>query len=197
MELDKIRKLLKPKIAVPDNTKQEVWQVFADKSQEADTMKINALNSLKQAGLTEQDILGLVMGSQNIQMGAMNPTPQTVKGGLGALENFTMGGMGGILKSLKGMRGGLGRLAGKMGSKMKFPQGYGAPQSPGTYPRTPPFAQKAVNKQINPMQQFQNEEKVRSIIQESIDQLMKPNTVVKEEGIKKTLKGMRKTGIRG
>ena len=176
MELDKIRGMIQPKAVVPDNTRHEAWQVFSDKSQEGDTMKENALGSLKKAGLTEEDILGLVMGSV---------------GGGGAGR--------GVMQALKGMagRGGFKGLAGKIGSKMRFPQGYGAPQSPGSPSQMPAFARKAVDNRMNPMQQMQNEGRVRSIIQESIDQLMKPNTVIKKEGVQKALKGMRKVGIRG
>ena len=188
--------MIQPVQAVPDNTKQEVWQVFGDKSQEGDTMKANALSALKNAGLTEEDILGLVMGSAS-GTGTISPTPQVVKGGLGGLENVAMGGMG-AMKALKGLSGkGLKGLAGKIGSKMKFPQGSGAPQSPGMSADTPAFIRKALDKKMNPIQQMQDEKQTRSIIQQSIQQLMHPNTVIKEEGIKKTLKGMRKTGIRG
>ena len=105
MALDKIREMIQPKTAVPDNTRHEAYQVFGEKSVEGNEMQNNALKMLTNAGMTEEDILGMAMNSQNTQMGAMNPTPQTVKGGLGALEHFTMGGMGGVLKSLKGLGG--------------------------------------------------------------------------------------------
>ena len=175
MALDKIREMIQPITAVPDNTRHEAYQIFGEKSVEGNEMQNNALKMLTNAGMTEEDILSIVMGS--------------VGGGIGAGK--------GIMGALKGLGGGVGRLAGKIGSKAKFPKGYGAPQSPGQSPELPTFIRKTLDKQMNPMQQMQNEGRVRSIIQESIDQLMKPNTVIKEEGVKKTLKGMRKTGIRG
>ena len=173
MELNKLQEMIQPKAAMPDNTRQEAWQVFTDKSQEADTMKINASNILKSQGLTEQDILDIVMGMSGAPSGA------------------------GILKSLKGLGGGLKGLIGKIGSKAKFPRGYVAPQPSRSPIETPAFARKAVNERMSPREQIQNEQQVRTIIQESIDQLMKPNTVVKKEGVQKALKGMRKVGIRG
>ena len=175
MALDKIRAMIQPNVAVPDNTKQQVFEVFADKSKEGDAIKENALNLLTNIGFTEEDILELAMGS--------------VGGG---------GASGGIMKALKGMRGsGLKGLAGKIGAKAKFPQGYGAPQSPGASADTPAFLRKALDKQMNPIEQMQNESKVRSKIQEAIRSLMNPNTVIKKEGIKPSPQGMRKVGIRG
>ena len=165
--------MIQPNASTPDNTKQQAFEVFNDKSQEGDTIKINALNVLKDAGMTEEDILGMVMGS--------------VGGGAGT----------GVMGALKGLKGGIKGLAGKIGSKAKFPKGYGAPQSPSQSPDTPAFIRKALDKEMSPLQQIQNEQKTRSTIQQAIKQLMNPNTVIKEEGIKKTLKGMRKTGIRG
>ena len=197
MALDKIREMIQPNATIPDNTKHEAYQVFGEKSVEGNELQRNALKMLTDAGMTEEDILGMVMGSQNTQMGAMNPTPQTVKGGLGVLENISPAGMGGVLKSLKGLGGGLKGLAGKIGSKAKFPKGYGAPQSPGQSPELPTFIRITLDKQMNPMQQMQNEQQTRSTIQRAIQQLMNPNTVIKEEDIQKALKGMRKTGIRG
>ena len=175
MDLKKLQAMIQPKAAVPDNTKQNVFEVFADKSQEGDTIKTNALGSLKQAGLTEEDILGIVMGS--------------VGGGVGAGR--------GIMGALKGIGGKLKGLTGKIGSKAKFPQGYGAPQSPGQSPELPSFIRKSMEKQNNPLQLLKKEQQTRSTIQQAIKQLMNPNTVIREEGIKKSLKGMRKTGIRG
>ena len=166
--------MIQPKAAVPDNTKQQVFEVFNDKSQEGDTIKTNALSALKQAGMTEEDILGMVMGSV---------------GGGGAGK--------GVMGALKGMGGKLKGLTGKIGSKAKFPQGYGAPQSPGQSPELPSFIRKSMEKQNNPLQLLQKEQQTRGTIQEAIKQLMNPNTVIREEGIKKSLKGMRKTGIRG
>ncbi len=173
MDLKKIQEMIQPNASTPDNTKQQAFEVFNDKSQEGDTIKSNALNALKEAGMTEEDILGMVMGS--------------VGGGAGT----------GVMGALKGLKGGLKGLAGKIGSKAKFPKGYGAPQSPSQSPDTPAFIRKALDKEMSPLQQIQNEQKTRSTIQQAIKQLMNPNTVIKEEGIKKTLKGMRKTGIRG
>ena len=175
MDLKKLQAMIQPKTAVPDNTKQQAFEVFNDKSQEGDTIKANALGSLKQMGLSEEDILGIVMGS--------------VGGGVGAGK--------GIMGALKGLKGGLKGLAGKIGSKAKFPKGYGASQSPGASPDTPAFIRKALDKKMNPIEQMKNEKQTRATIQQSIQQLMKPNTVIKEEGIQKALKGTRKTGIRG
>jgi len=177
MDLKKIQEMIQPKAAVPDNTKQHAFEVFNDKSQEGDTIKANALGALKSAGMTEEDILGMVMGSV---------------GGAGKLK--------GVMGALKGIGGGLKGLAGKIGSKAKFPKGYGAPQSPDVFrskgaPEVPAFIRKALDKKMNPIEQIQNEEKTRATIQQAIQQLMKPNTVIKEEGIKKALTGMRKTGV--
>ena len=174
MDLKKLQEMIQPKASMPDNTKQQVFEVFNDKSQEGDTIKTNALSALKQVGMTEEDILGLVMGSV---------------GGGGAGK--------GVMGALKGMGSGLKGLTGKIGSKAKFPQGYGAPQSPGQSPELPAFIRKSMEKQNNPLQLLQKEQQTRGTIQEAIKQLMNPNTVIREEGIKKGLKGMRKTGIRG
>ena len=172
MDLKKIQEMIQPKASVPDNTKQQAFEVFNDKSQEGDTIKNNALISLKNLGMTEEDILGIAMGSV---------------GGAGKLK--------GVMGALKGIGGGLKGLAGKIGSKAKFPKGYGAPQSPRVPSDTPAFIRKALDKKMNPIEQMQNEQKTRATIKQAIQQLMKPNTVSKEEGIKKTLKGMRKTGV--
>ena len=173
MDLKKLQAMIQPNTAVPDNTKQQVFEVFADKSQEGDTIKTNALGSLKQAGLTEEDILGIVMGS--------------VGGGVGAGR--------GIMGALKGIGGKLKGLTGKIGSKAKFPQGYGAPQSPGQSPELPSFIRKSMEKQNNPLQLLKKEQQTRSTIQQAIKQLMNPNTVIREEGIKKGAKaGMRQFG---
>ena len=174
MALDKIREMIQPNTTVPDNTRHEAYQVFGEKSVEGNEMQRNALKMLTDAGMTEEDILGMVMGSV---------------GGGGAGK--------GVMGALKGMGGKLKGLTGKIGSKVKFPQGYGAPQSPGTSADTPAFIRKALDKKMNPIEQMKNEKQTRATIQQSIQQLMKPNTVIKEEGIKKSLKGMRKVGIRG
>ena len=113
----------------------------------------------------------------------------SVGGGVGAGR--------GIMGALKGIGGKLKGLTGKIGSKAKFPQGYGAPQSPGQSPELPSFIRKSMEKQNNPLQLLKKEQQTRGTIQQAIKQLMNPNTVIREEGIKKSLKGMRKTGIRG
>tara|TARA_R110002096_G_scaffold321096_1_gene515185 strand:+ start:607 stop:1242 length:636 start_codon:yes stop_codon:yes gene_type:complete len=172
MDLKKLQAMIQPKAAVPDNTKQNVFEVFADKSQEGDTIKNNALSSLKQAGMTEEDILGMVMGS--------------VGGGAAGK---------GVMGALKGIGGKLKGLTGKIGSKAKFPQGYGAPQSPGQSPELPSFIRKSMEKQNNPLQLLKKEEETVGGIQAAIKQLMNPNTVIREEGIKKGAKaGMRQFG---
>ena len=176
MDLKKLQEMIQPKSAVPDNTKNQGFEVFGDKSQEGDIIKENAFKALAEAGMTEEDILGMVMGS--------------VGGGAGGAGKGVMG-------ALKGIGGGIKGLAGKIGSKAKFPQGYGAPQSPGQSPELPAFIRKSMEKQNNPLQQLQKEQQTRGTIQQAIKQLMNPNTVIREEGIKKSLKGMRKTGIRG
>jgi len=156
--------------AVPDNTRNEAFQVFGEKSNEGDTIRENAVNILNEAGLSEEDILALVMGSA---------------GGVPSMGK-------GIMKTLKGLGGGLKGLAGKVKSKMKFPEGYGAPQSPKQAPELPAFIRKQLDKvEPNPLKQ---EAIKQQEIRKALDQLMQPNTVIKEEGIKK---GMRKVGIRG
>ena len=99
MDLKKIQEMIQPKATVPDNTRQQAFEVFNDKSQEGDTIKNNALISLKNLGMTEEDILGIAMGSV---------------GGAGKLK--------GVMGALKGIGGGLKGLAGKIGSKAKFPK---------------------------------------------------------------------------
>ena len=170
MDLKKIQEMIKPKSAVPDNTRNMGYEVFGDKSQEGDTIKTNALATLKEAGMTEEDILAMVMGG--------------VGGASGAGK--------GIMGALKGMGGKLKGLTGKIGSKAKFPEGYGAPQSPGQSPQLPSFIRKSMEKnQNNPLQQLKKEQETTANIQAAIKQLMNPNTVVREEGIKK---GMRQFG---
>ena len=166
MDLKKIQEMIQPKASVPDNTKQQAFEVFNDKSQEGDTIKNNALISLKNLGMTEEDILGIAMGSV---------------GGAGKLK--------GVMGALKGIGGGLKGLAGKIGSKAKFPKGYGAPQSPRETPKLPTFIQNKLNKaEPNP---FKQEAIKQQEIRKALNQLMQPNTVIKEEGIKK---GMRQFG---
>jgi hypothetical protein len=165
MTLKELRKKIQPTEAVPDNTRNDAFQVFGEKSVEGNKIQENALSMLKDRGLTEEDILDLVMGVSGAPSGA------------------------GVLKSLKGISGGLKGLAGKIGSKMKFPKGYGAPQSPGKAPETPSFIKKHLNK-VEP-DPFKQEAIKQQEIRNALNQLMNPNTVIKEEGIKK---GMRQFG---
>ena len=159
---------MQPKSAAPDNTKTEVFQVFGEKSKDGQTIAENAQKMLANAGMTENDLMSMVMGSAG--------------GGMGG---------GGIMKSLKGLGGGLKGLAGKIGGKGNFPQGYGAPQSPSPPKELPAFIRKRIQEaQPNPLQQ---EAIKQQQIKQALDQLFKPNTVIKPEGIK----GMRKVGVRG
>jgi len=164
MNLEELRKKIKPVDAAPDNTRHEGYQVFGEKSVEGEKLQQIARATLAKAGLTEEDILGLVMGTAG-------------------------GGGGGALKALKGLKGGLKGLAGKIGSKMKFPKGHGAPQSPGAPKELPAFIRKHMDKvEPNPLKQ---EAIKQQEIRVALNQLMNPNTVIKEEGIKK---GMRQFG---
>tara|TARA_R100001198_G_C5177295_1_gene175483 strand:- start:104 stop:691 length:588 start_codon:yes stop_codon:yes gene_type:complete len=154
--------------AAPDNTRNEAFQVFGEKSAEGNKIQENASKMFKDMGMSEQDILNLVMGV-------------TPMGAVGAA--------GKGMSALKGLGKGLKGLVGKIKSKVKFPEGYNAPQSPGKTSELPAFIRKQLDKvEPNPLKQ---EAIKQQEIRKALDQLMQPNTVVKEEGIKK---GMRQFG---
>ena len=134
--------------------------------------------------IMENDLYNITQGFQNAlqyspSTGAINPTPQTVKGGLGPLEAFSPVGMGGmgIMKALKGLigRGGVKGLAGKIGSKMKFPQGFGATQSPRPTQGLPPFIRNPLSEKYpNPLQR---EKFRRKEIQAVLDNIFNRNPI--------------------
>ena len=165
MTLEELKKKVQPVEAVPDNTRNEAFQVFGEKSVEGNNIQANALKFLTDRGMNEEDILNLVMGVSGVPSG------------------------GGIMKALKGVGGKLKGLASKLNSKRKFPVGHGAPQSPRETPKLPTFIQNKLNKaEPNP---FKQEAIKQQEIRKALNQLMQPNTVIKEEGIKK---GMRQFG---
>tara|TARA_R100000315_G_scaffold58456_1_gene33586 strand:+ start:298 stop:1053 length:756 start_codon:yes stop_codon:yes gene_type:complete len=166
MNLKQLQKMISPKTATPDNTKNEAFQVFGEKSDEGTQLQQNALSILNEAGLTEEDILNLVMGSV---------------GSVGSAK--------GVMGALKGMKSKAKNLLETMKSKSKFPEGYGAPQSPTPPKELPAFIRKRLDEvEPNP---FKQEAIKQEEIRNALNQLMKPNTVVRPEGIKK---GMRQFG---